>query len=168
MEHQGAGFAFDSNMDFNNMFAATPESLFKPADNTSGFFFADEGIDTTASSFLDPTTLGTPQQGAYNMAVQSAASYFPPTPATQFLDPMPTQYNAYGKRPLQLDADDFPQSKRQATYDFPLFPTPPTTTTTTSSWTLEPTPSTTTVEGLSDEAADVCATWFTKYNVLPG
>lgn len=167
MDHQGAGFAFDSNMDYSNMFAATPETLFKPADNTSGFFFADEGIDATTSSFIDPTTLGTPQQGAYDMNIQPTASYFPTTPATQFLDAMPTQYNnAYGKRPLQLEADDFPQSKRQATYDFPLFPTPPTTTT--SSWALEPTPSTTTVEGLSDEAADVCATWFTKYNVLPG
>jgi serine/threonine protein kinase len=167
MDHQGAGFAFDSNMDFSNMFAATPGTLFKPADNTSGFFFADEGIDTTASSFIDPTTLGTPQQGAYDMNIQPTANYFPQTPATQFLDAMPTQYNnAYGKRPLQLEADDFPQSKRQATYDFPLFPTPPTTTA--SSWALEPTPSTTTVEGLSDEAADVCATWFTKYNVLPG
>ncbi|USP79151.1 hypothetical protein yc1106_06425 [Curvularia clavata] len=167
MDHQGAGFAFDSNMDFTNMFAATSATLFKPADNTSGFFLADEGIDTTTSSFIDPTTLGTPQQGAYDMNIQPAADYFPTTPATQFLDAMPTQYNnAYGKRPLQLETDDFPQSKRQATYDFPLFPTPPTTTT--SSWALEPTPSTTTVEGLSDEAADVCATWFTKYNVLPG
>ncbi|EMD87003.1 hypothetical protein COCC4DRAFT_198694 [Bipolaris maydis ATCC 48331] len=167
MDHQGAGFAFDSNMDFSNMFAATPETLFKPADNTSGFFFADEGIDTTASSFMDPVTLGTPQQGAFDMNIPSAASYYPQTPASQFLASMPTQLNTYGKRPLQLEADDFPQSKRQASYDFPLFPTPPATNTT-SSWGLEATPSTTTVEGLSDEAADVCATWFTKFNVLPG
>ncbi|KAJ5055694.1 hypothetical protein J3E72DRAFT_227946 [Bipolaris maydis] len=161
MDHQGAGFAFDSNMDFSNMFAATPETLFKPADNTSGFFFADEGIDTTASSFMDPVTLGTPQQGAFDMNIPSAASYYPQTPASQFLASMPTQLNTYGKRPLQLEADDFPQSKRQASYDFPLFPTPPATNTT-SSWGLEATPSTTTVEGLSDEAADVCATWFTN------
>jgi hypothetical protein len=169
MDHQGAGFAFDSNMDFTNMFAATPDAtLFKPAGNTSGFFFADEGIDTATSSFIDPTTTsGTPQLGGYDMTIQSTASYFPQTPATQFLDT--TQFNAFGKRSLQLDADDFPQSKRQASYDFPLFPTPPQTNTTTSSWGLEPTPSvSTTLEGLSDEAADVCATWFTKYNVLPG
>ena len=80
---------------------------------------------------------------------------------------MSTQLNALGKRPLQIEAHDFPQSKRQASYDFPLFPTPPATTA--SSWGLEPTPSSSTLaEGLSDEAADVCATWFTKYNVLPG
>ncbi|KAF5846020.1 hypothetical protein GGP41_008504 [Bipolaris sorokiniana] len=167
MDHQGAGFAFDSNMDFSNMFAAASETLFKPADNTSGFFFADEGIDTTTSSFMDPITLGTPQQGAFDMNIPSAASYYPQTPASQFLGPVPTQLNTYGKRPLQLEADDFPQSKRQASYDFPLFPTP-SATNTTSSWGLEATPSTTTVEGLSDEAADVCATWFTKFNVLPG
>lgn len=168
MDHQGAGFAFDSNMDFSNMFAAAPETLFKPADNTSGFFFfADEGIDTTASSFMDPITLGTPQQGPFDMNIPSAASYYPQTPVSQFLGSVPTQLNTYGKRPLQLEADDFPQSKRQASYDFPLFPTPPATNTT-SSWGLEATPSTTTVEGLSDEAADVCATWFTKFNVLPG
>ena len=166
MDHQGAGFAFDSNMDFTNMFAATPETLFKPADNTSGLFFSDEGIDTTTSSFIDPTAMNTPQHGAFDMPIQHTAAYFPPTPTNQFLDAMPTQFNAYGKRPLQLEADDFPQSKRQASYDFPLFPTPPATTS--SSWGLEPTPSSTTVEGLSDEAADVCATWFTKYNVLPG
>ncbi|EOA91384.1 uncharacterized protein SETTUDRAFT_29926 [Exserohilum turcica Et28A] len=153
-------------MDFANMFAATPETLFKPADNTSGFFFADEGIDTTTSSFIDPLALGTPHQGAFDMPIHNTAGYFPPTPTPHFLDAMPTHFNAFGKRPLQLEADDFPQSKRQASQDFPLFPTPPATTT--SSWGLEPTPPSTAVEGLSDEAADVCATWFTKYNVLPG
>ena len=77
---------------------------------------------------------------------------------------MPTQFNTLGKRPLQLDVHDYPQSKRHASFDFPLFPTPPATTT--SSWSLDPIPSVV-ADGLPDEAADVCATWFNKYNVLP-
>ncbi|KNG48858.1 dual specificity mitogen-activated protein kinase kinase 1 [Stemphylium lycopersici] len=172
------------------MFAATPQ--FKPADNTSGFPFADEGIDTATSSFIDPAVFDTPQQGTFdmqhsltlddtsvtpawntqltpNMQIQHNANAFPPTPMQSFgaMGTMSTQLNALGKRPLQLEAHDFPHSKRHASYDFPLFPTPPATTA--SSWGLEPTPSSSTLlEGLSDEAADVCATWFTKYNVLPG
>lgn len=65
MDFQGAGFAFDSSMDYTNMFAATPQ--FKPADNTSGFPFADEGIDTATSSFIDPAVFDTPQQGTFDM-----------------------------------------------------------------------------------------------------
>jgi hypothetical protein len=98
-----------------------------------------------------------------DMQLQHTAKAFPSTPLHSF-DAMPTQFNALGKRPLQLETHDYPQSKRQASFDFPLFPTPPATTT--SSWGLEPTPSVA-VEGLPDEAADVCATWFNKYNVLP-
>jgi hypothetical protein len=69
MDHQGAGFAFDTtNMDFSNMFATPQQQTFTPADNTSGFFFADEGIDTTASSFIDPTIFdNTPQQSTFDM-----------------------------------------------------------------------------------------------------
>lgn len=38
------------------------QSFVKPnEDNTSGFFFGDEGIDTTAS-FIDPTLFSTPSQ----------------------------------------------------------------------------------------------------------
>lgn len=63
---EGAGFAFDTaDMDFNNVFATMPQqqqSFVKPnEDNTSGFFFGDEGIDTTAS-FIDPTLFSTPSQ----------------------------------------------------------------------------------------------------------
>ncbi|CAG5138359.1 uncharacterized protein ALTATR162_LOCUS322 [Alternaria atra] len=189
MDHQGAGFAFDMNMDFSNMFA-TPQQqqAYTPADNTSGFLFADEGIDTSAStSFIDPTVFdNTPQQSTFDMQhsltlddtsatpawntqltpemqLQHIAKSFPPTPLQSF-DAMPTQFNALGKRPLQLDMHDYPQSKRHASFDFPLFPTPPATTT--SSWGLDPIPSAA-VDGLPDEAADVCATWFNKYNVLP-
>jgi hypothetical protein len=70
MDHQGAGFAFDMNMDFSNMFA-TPQQqqAYTPVDNTSGFLFADEGIDTSAStSFIDPTVFdNTPQQSTFDM-----------------------------------------------------------------------------------------------------
>ncbi|KAI4957846.1 hypothetical protein J4E86_004985 [Alternaria arbusti] len=187
MDHQGAGFAFDTNMDFSNMFA-TPQQQqsYTPADNTSGFFFADEGIDTSASSsFIDPAVFETnPQQCTMqqsltlddtsatpawmaqltpDMQLQYTAKAYPPTPLHSF-DAMSTQFNALGKRPLQLETQDYPQSKRHASFDFPLFPTPPATTT--SSWGLEATPPVA-VEGLPDEAADVCATWFHKYNVLP-
>jgi serine/threonine protein kinase len=98
-----------------------------------------------------------------DMQFQHIAKSFPPTPL-QSLDTMSTQFNALGKRPLQLDMHDYPQSKRHASFDFPLFPTPPATTT--SSWGLDSIPSVA-VGGLPDEAADVCATWFNKYNVLP-
>ena len=78
---------------------------------------------------------------------------------------MPTQFNTLGKRPLQLETQEYPQSKRHAGFDFPLFPTA--STTTDSSWAMEPTQSSTSLEGLTDEAADVCSIWFNKYNVLP-
>jgi hypothetical protein len=63
---EGAGFAFNTaDMDFNNVFATMPQqqqSFAKPnEDNTSGFFFGDEGIDTTAS-FIDPVVFSTPSQ----------------------------------------------------------------------------------------------------------
>lgn len=64
---EGAGFAFDTaNMDFD-LFATMPQqqqqqSFAKPnEDNTSGFFFGDEGIDT-AASFVDPTVFSNPSQ----------------------------------------------------------------------------------------------------------
>jgi len=67
MDHQGAGFAFDANMDFANMFAA-PQEAFKPVDDTAGFYFADEAIDTTAaSSFIDPVMFDTTQQSSFDM-----------------------------------------------------------------------------------------------------
>ncbi|KAF2177639.1 hypothetical protein K469DRAFT_696412 [Zopfia rhizophila CBS 207.26] len=78
------------------------------------------------------------------------------------------QYNNVQKRPLQLDTQDFPQPKRQ---EFPSFsPFAPTTSSITgSSWTADTqqTPSSSIEIGLSDEAADVCAMWFSKYAVLP-
>ncbi len=62
MNNQGAGFAFDANMDFSafTMSLQQQQSFIKPIeDNTSGFF-GDEGIDTSAS-FFDPTMFATPQ-----------------------------------------------------------------------------------------------------------
>ena len=57
---EGAGF----DMDFSNIFATIPQQqpFTKPnEDNTSSFFFGDEGIDTNAS-FIDPNALSTPSQ----------------------------------------------------------------------------------------------------------
>ncbi|KAF1830831.1 hypothetical protein BDW02DRAFT_572611 [Decorospora gaudefroyi] len=187
MAAQGAGFAFDPSMDFSNFFATSQQS-FKPVeDNTSGFFFADEGIDTATSSFIDPTVFEPPQQSTFDMQhsltldntsgitspwdtqltphMQHTMNDFPLTPIQSF-DTVNPQLNALGKRPLQLDTHNVPQAKRHESFDFPLFPTPPTTG---ANWDLgsQTLPSSTTIEGLSDEAADVCATWFNKYNVLP-
>lgn len=66
MNHQGAGFAFDTSMDYSSMFIA-PQEAFKPEDDTSGFNF-DECIDTTApSSFIDPVMFDTTQQSSFDM-----------------------------------------------------------------------------------------------------
>ena len=71
---------------------------------------------------------------------------------------------ALGKRPLQsMEGDEFPQAKRhEAIADFTLFP--PTT-----SWGLDAqlTPASSVELGITDEAADMCAMWFNKYNILP-
>jgi hypothetical protein len=47
--HQGAGFAFDINMDFNTVFAPK----LNEGETSDSFFFGDEGIDT-AASIMDP------------------------------------------------------------------------------------------------------------------
>jgi serine/threonine protein kinase len=207
MDSQGAGFAFDATMDFSNVFAAPQQTFSKPEDNTSGFFFGDEGIDTTTAfsqiDTMNPALLSTPQltfdmqqslvslvamtdRGSQLPAnehqtmdntsgsasdwnhhltpnMHNALSTFPPTP-TQSFDSMYQQSTVLGKRPMQLDAYDFPQAKRHETTDFTLFPMD-----TSSSWTLETqsTPPSSIELGLPDEAADVCAMWFNKYNVLP-
>ncbi|CAI6339647.1 unnamed protein product [Periconia digitata] len=163
-------------------------------DNTSpAFFFADEGIDTTSDSFgqaafgnvlagLDDIDFGLQQplgldntSGGASWVDQSVHvnQTFPPTP-TQSFDTMYTPQintNALGKRPLQLDVQDFPQSKRHQGNDLGFSPYPLSVA---SSWAVDTQPTTqstpsSSVEpvGLSDEAADVCATWFSKYNVLP-
>lgn len=80
-------------------------------------------------------------------------------------------FNA-NKRPLQLDTQDFPRSKRHESAEFasnfasPFLTTPSVTT---GSWSMDSqtTPSSSVDVGLSDEAADVCLTWFSKYAVLP-
>lgn len=95
---------------------------------------------------------------------------FPPTPAQSFDALFQQPATALGKRPLQLDVHDFPQSKRhEPMADFTLFSSLPSSVTS-PSWPLDTqtTPASSAVEvGLSDEAADVCATWFNKFNVLP-
>ncbi|EFQ94783.1 hypothetical protein PTT_07438 [Pyrenophora teres f. teres 0-1] len=175
MDHQGAGFAFDLSMDF---------PAFKPVDDTAGFY-GDEAIDTTttAASSFDPTMFDT--QSSFDMQhslsldntsvtpawntqltphMQSAANTFLSTPLQPF-NTMLGKFNALGKRPLQLEeTHEYPQPKRHAGFDFPLFPTPPAPM---DSWPMEPAPPSTSPEGLTDEAADVCSMWFNKYNVLP-
>jgi hypothetical protein len=73
------------------------------------------------------------------------------------------------KRQLQLDVGDFPPAKRHEAFS-PFSTTSASFTAGSSNWALDtqPTPAATSESvGLSDEAADVCATWFSKYNVLP-
>jgi hypothetical protein len=60
--HQGAGFAFDMNMDFSNVFATKPNE----GETSNSFFFGDEGIDTTAT-VMDPIMFSTTSQTAFDM-----------------------------------------------------------------------------------------------------
>ncbi|EAT81326.2 hypothetical protein SNOG_11618 [Parastagonospora nodorum SN15] len=89
--HQGAaGFAFDMNMDFSTVFPKPNEG-----ETSNGFFFGDEGIDTT-TTFVDPLAMF-PQQ-------------------------TPTCYDI---QQGLLDVEDLPQTKRhESISDFTLFPTP--------------------------------------------
>lgn len=208
MDSQGAGFAFDTaNMDFGTVFAAQ-QAFSKPEDNTSGFFFGDEAIDTTTGfpfEPMSPALLSTPQM-SFDMQqplvgtllhdvdmvapilthspqtmgntsgsasdwnqhltphMQSAMTTFPTTP-THSYGSMFQQNTTLGKR--SRDSQDFPHAKRlhETAHDFTLFPSLDTT----SSWTVDtqPTPTSSTDLALPDDAAEVCAMWFNKYNVLP-
>lgn len=193
MESQGASFAFDASMDFSAAFATPQQHSMKPAEGETSGFFCDEAIDT--ATFIDPTVFNTPQEQTYmpqNLAMDStsgstslwntqltpqqphALSTFPPTPVHSF-DSIYQQglSTSLGKRSLEIGDFDFPQPKRHESVfmgDFPLFPSMPSTASATSNWGLDTqlTPPVSTTEfGLSDDAADVCATWFHKFNVLP-
>lgn len=143
----------------------------------SAFFFGDEAIDTTATAFdhsfdsmfapvgdMNSTAFGMEPLGLDNTAMGAAwNTTFPTTPTKSFESLYTPQLN---KRPLQLEVNDFPHAKRHEA--FSPFTTP--SITGSSNWALEtqPTPvASSDGTGLSDEAADVCATWFSKYNVLP-
>jgi hypothetical protein len=158
----------------------------------SGYF--DEGIDTTTSSgsifgqqsfdsifepsisagfgMEQPLSLDNTSGGAsWGNANSTALTSFPPTPAQSFenlYNPQFSGSSALGKRPLQLDVHDFPQPKRHESVGFSPFTTG-SASVTGSSWAVDtqPTPSSSSELGLTDEAADLCATWFSKYNVLP-
>src|SRR5690242_984034 len=81
---------------------------------------------------------------------------FPATPTQSFEMYQPTLRTSLGKRPRQIDVEDFTQSKRhESTGDYTL-----------SSF-ASASPQMDAVQGLSDEAAGVCTTWFNKYAVLP-
>ncbi|KAH3911182.1 hypothetical protein HBH56_131480 [Parastagonospora nodorum] len=188
--HQGAaGFAFDMNMDFSTVFPKPNEG-----ETSNGFFFGDEGIDTT-TTFVDPLAMfpqQTPtcydiQQGLPLDSTSGSASVWDGqlTPDLQHglcsdnasgsssawhsssFDSLyqPQTSFSLGKRPLQLDVEDLPQTKRhESISDFTLFPTPAAT------WAqdMQSTPAASSIEfGISDEAADMCAMWFNKYAILP-
>ena len=76
--------------------------------------------------------------------------------------------NVHHKRSLPLDVQDFPQTKRHESAEFATFSPfmASASVTGSSSWTMD-TPASANEIGLTDEAADVCATWFSKYAVLP-
>lgn len=81
---------------------------------------------------------------------------FPATPTQSFEMYQPSIGTLLGKRSRQLDVEDFTQSKRHepaGDYTLASFSS--------ASPQIEGT------QGLSDEAADVCTTWFNKYAVLP-
>lgn len=81
---------------------------------------------------------------------------FPTTPTQSFEMYQTNIGTSLGKRPRQPDVEDFTQSKRhEPTGDYTL-----------SSFSSA-SPQMDVVQGLSDEAADVCTTWFNKYAVLP-
>lgn len=89
---------------------------------------------------------------------------FPATPTQPMYQSFGTTSSlGRGKRSLQLDVEDFPQSKRHesnrhdSTGDYTL----------SSFSSASPQIDVTGLQGLSDEAADVCTTWFNKYAVLP-
>jgi len=76
MDAQGAGFAFtDADMDFSHVFdtvSQQQQASMKPTGGeTSGLFFGDEGVDTTAS-FIDTVVFPTTSQQTY--APQSLVS----------------------------------------------------------------------------------------------
>jgi hypothetical protein len=96
---------------------------------------------------------------------------FPTAPAQSFGSYQP--FNSNMKRPLQVDTQEYPQSKRHEGAEYAsnlTSPFLPSASLSTPSWTVDTqtTPASASNEvGLSDEAADVCATWFSKYAVLP-
>lgn len=152
--------------------------------NTASGYF-DEGIDTTTAanasifdqqsfdSIMDPTLItgfGMDQPLTLDNTLGGAwtTTSFPTTPAQSFNAAFTApQLNSAGKRPLQLDLQDFPLAKRHESVSYSPFTA--SASVTGSSWAVDTQtpPSSLGEVGLSDEAADVCATWFSKYNVLP-
>jgi len=189
MESQGASFALDPTMELSAAFATPEQQQFAKSSmegNTTASF-GDEGIDTTTS--MDPAMFNAIQEQIFvppNVAIENSSGCtpvwdtqltFPPTPVQPFNSMYQPEYgNSLGKRPLPLDQLDCPLAKRHesmsnAMSNSTLFPyVPANDSVTTSAWGLDAQltpPVSTTDSGLSDEAADLCATWFHKFNVLP-
>jgi hypothetical protein len=99
---------------------------------------------------------------------QTPINTFTSQPFPEMYTPF-TTINSNNKRPLSLDTQDYPQLKRhESEYSFTSPYVTAASSVTGSSWALDTTtPSSFTEIGLSEEAADVCSMWFSKYNMLP-
>ncbi|KAF2277865.1 uncharacterized protein EI97DRAFT_431938 [Westerdykella ornata] len=163
MENQNyAGFQF--GMDFSNMnFANTAMPNLSEGNTDTDFFLFDEGVDTAYSQF--DSSFASMNTEAYQnptlnqtmdntLASGSTFSQLDFTSPSQIFGTYPVNSM---KRPLQIDTQDAPQRKRhQGAGCNSNFTSP-----------LLSSASSIVEVGLNDQAADVCATWFSKYNVLP-
>lgn len=118
-------------------------------------------LDNTSGSASVWNSTLTPQ-------IQNTINMFPPTPSHSFDSTYQTFGSTLGKRGLQLDAD-LPAAKRHETADYTTGFSPLLPSASASTWALDAqnTPASSVEMGISDEAADMCATWFKKYAILP-
>ncbi|KAF1998588.1 hypothetical protein P154DRAFT_523864 [Amniculicola lignicola CBS 123094] len=135
--------------------------------NTDLFSVPQESFGMSQNLNMD-NTIG---NASWNSQLSpSLDGFVMPTPAQTFASLYQPQASSSNKRSLQLDTQDFPVSKRQESADFTAFsPFATSNSVAGSSWTMDNimTPSSSNDIGLTDEAADVCATWFSKYAILP-
>jgi hypothetical protein len=82
--HQGAGFAFDINMDFSTVFAPK----LNEGETSDSFFFGDEGIDTTAS-IMDPILFAATHEHGMVFDMQQNLVRKPVCTATKYLLTVP-------------------------------------------------------------------------------
>lgn len=160
-----AGFSFDN---MSPALLSTTQMNFdmqQPLVGVHAWIMGMCNADTDAAQAMDNTS-GSASDWNQHLTplLHNGLNTFPSTPTHSF-NSMYQQNTTLGKR--TRESQDFPQAKRlhEAAHDFTLFPSLDTT----SSWTLDaqPTPPSSIDFGLPDEAAEVCAMWFNKYNVLP-
>ncbi|KAF2731579.1 hypothetical protein EJ04DRAFT_514522 [Polyplosphaeria fusca] len=161
---EGETSSFDEALDFTGL----DEQSFDSSLGTDLFLnsSATAGYDLQTALSLDDTMAGTSAWNAHDLDAFTA-----PGQGQLFGSYQPSYNNL--KRSLQLDTQDFPQAKRMESTTTPAAFSPfPTTTSVTgsNSWTVssQPTPpSMFEMVGLTDEAADLCSMWFTRYAKLP-